>query len=107
MIDSVVINREAIEREPTPLTDRIALNPEGYWGSDMREHARLTEQRLRVVVRLLEPFAQEAFCKELGGNVQGENSIVFGRQGRVLFIRDFRNARAFLALMETDNVPKG
>lgn len=44
----------------------------------------------------LEPFSHDDLCEQLGGNVQGENSPIFGRNRAVLVLGNFRRARAAL-----------
>ena len=44
----------------------------------------------------LEPFSDGELCRELGGNVEGEESPVFGRNGVLLKLKHFHNARKAL-----------
>lgn len=62
-------------------------------------HDTLADARLatiRALAEALEPFAHEDLCKELGGNVQGGESIVFQRNKAVLKLKHFRLARQLL-----------
>lgn len=60
-------------------------------------------QRIQRLTGLLEkadlairPFAHEDLCKFTGGNVQGGDSPVFGRDKAILTLADFWRARDFL-----------
>jgi hypothetical protein len=48
-------------------------------------------------VRVLTPFAHDDLCCALGGNVEGDDSIIFQRVEAALTLGDCRRARAFLA----------
>lgn len=48
----------------------------------------------------LKPFAHKQFHEELSGNTQGDDSIVWERNGARLTIGDFRRAVAALAKAE-------
>lgn len=55
------------------------------------------EARCAELREALQPFTHDDLCKQLGGNVEGDNSPVFGREKAILRLGDFRRARAALA----------
>ena len=58
--------------------------------------ARITElEAERDALRAaLAPFAHDDLCKELGGNVEGDASIIFMRNRAQITLGDCRRARA-------------
>lgn len=48
--------------------------------------------KVAFLLKALEPFAHPDLCRELGGNLQGDESLVFGRGDAVLKLGDFRRA---------------
>lgn len=60
--------------------------------------AQLTEKdaALARFVEVLKPFAHPDLSKLTSNNVQGQNSPVFGRDGAVLYIKDFASAASVL-----------
>ena len=48
------------------------------------------------IAEALEPFAQAGFSRILAGNVEGDESIIFERDGCKLRLGDFRRATAAL-----------
>ncbi len=62
--------------------------------------ARAEIEKLRVA---LQPFARPEYQDALGGQVEGDVSPMFGRNGHLLTLGDFRAARAALASKETNN----
>jgi len=48
--------------------------------------------------KALEPFAHEDLCETTSGNVEGDNSPVFGKNNAILRLGDFRKARRLLGL---------
>ena len=56
----------------------------------------VVDDRIRKLEAGLRPFAQEGFQAALGGNVQGDDSPVYGREKSVLTLGDFRRAKKLL-----------
>jgi hypothetical protein len=54
--------------------------------------AQIAEQR-----EALKPFAHPEFSRRLGGNEQGDESPLYGRNGVLLLLGDFKRAAAVLA----------
>jgi hypothetical protein len=48
----------------------------------------------------LKPFAQDGFCEKLGGNVLGNDSIIFQRERSKITLGDCRKARDIVAEKE-------
>lgn len=63
--------------------------------ADAREIQALDE-RVRALEAALAPFTHPDLCEQFGGNVEGAESPVFGRNKAVLRLKDFRSARAAL-----------
>jgi hypothetical protein len=53
------------------------------------------------LVDALRPFAHDDLQSELGGNVQGDSSPVYGRNRATLTLGDFRKARAAIDAART------
>lgn len=66
-----------------------------------RELAALRAERDEAV-RLLRPFAHDDLCALLGGNAEGDESIIFVRNSAVLRISDCRAARALIAKIDKE-----
>ena len=62
----------------------------------LAERNSLKAQRDELLAAL-EPFSVEIFSTALSGNVQGDDSPVFGRNGALLTLGDFRRARTATA----------
>jgi len=73
--------------------------------TDMEAQLAQHKQVIADMVAALEVFSQPIFQKELGGNVQGDASIVFARNDSVLTIGDFK--RAAVARAKALNNDKG
>ena len=54
-------------------------------------------QRERELREALEPFAQPELYRQLGGNIEGDDSIIFVRDDAELRLGDFRRAARLLA----------
>ena len=63
-----------------------------------RDTLRAEVERL---VDALRPFAHDDLQSELGGNVQGDSSPVYGRNRATLTLGDFRKARAAIDAART------
>lgn len=53
------------------------------------------------LVNALRPFAHDDLCRATSGNIQGDDSPVFGKDKAVLTLGDFRKARSLLARIES------
>jgi hypothetical protein len=51
---------------------------------------------IKKLEKALEPFSADDLCDVLGGNCDGEESVVFGRKDTELKIKHFRAARKVL-----------
>lgn len=54
------------------------------------------KQRIRELEAALKPFSHPDLCKTFGGNIEGDESIVFQRAGAVLKLGHFRRVAALL-----------
>lgn len=75
-------------------TIRDALAPLIEVGQRFRERAERAEAEAAKLREALRPFAHDAFQDALSGQIQGDDSPMWGRQGQVLTLGDFRRARA-------------
>ena len=66
------------------------------YGELYDEVTRLTRE-LEEAKDILEPFSHEDLCEQLGGNAEGDLSIIFQRNKAVLRLGDFKRVRAYLA----------
>lgn len=62
-----------------------------------------TMQALLDVASAAVPFSHDDLCAYLGGNSEGEDSIVFQRNSAYLRLRDFRGIRSGLAKLQEQN----
>jgi hypothetical protein len=53
-----------------------------------------------MILDALKPFAQDGFCEKLGGNVLGDDSIIFQRERSKMTLGDCRKARDIVAEKE-------
>lgn len=66
------------------------------------ELIRLREQ-LAKVREVIKPFTWPVFHELLGGNIQGDSSVVFARNKGQLLIGDFRRAYEWYKATEADD----
>ena len=82
---------------------KLANENRTYAASALKK-ANARNKLLEDVAKAAVPFSHDDLCEYLGGNADGEDSIVFQRNFAYLRIRDFRRTRAALAkLQEQDN----
>lgn len=67
--------------------------------SDAAYIARLSPDTIKAVLEALEPFAHPDLAKSLGGNIEKDESPVFGRDKALLRIKHFKAVRAALHLL--------
>jgi hypothetical protein len=97
--------REGVRMHATPLAREVIalreqlVDAERVRVETMHEAMRqgsAMRQEIAALREALEPFAHPDLCETLGGNVQGDDSPVYGRNKAILRIGDFRRARARL-----------
>lgn len=95
------VSTATVQNTETTIKDRIGPdNP--YYTTAYGDTCRAVDREMRLLAdnaalrAALEPFSHDDLCEQLGGNVQGENSPIFGRNRAVLVLGNFRRARAAL-----------
>lgn len=80
---------------------RIAESGKSY-GDDLDNIERIAEleAKLDEALTALAPFAHPDLCEQLGGNVEGDESIIFKRNKAPITLGDCRKAAAIRALKE-------
>ena len=85
----------------------LALSHKSWKDSDGTEIAHQKEvaglrAKLDAALTALAPFAHPDLCEQFGGNVEGDESIIFGRNKALIKLGDCRKAADLLAFKEQE-----